>query len=97
MATVEMGSARGRNSARAFVAVCPAESRADRFFVGAAMGGAVLGAVGGAAVAAMVGSAFPVICGAAGVLAGSGVAAVVGRYALLPLWAAFFPDEVPRA
>jgi hypothetical protein len=97
MATGEVGSTLGHNSPFQIAASRPGEALADRVLTGATMCGAVLGAVAGAVVGAGAEGVIPIIAGTFGVLVGSGVTAVVGQYALLPLWTAFFERGAPRA
>jgi hypothetical protein len=63
----------------------------DRVITIAAMAGAVCGAVGGVALGAMVSSDHPGVYGALGTTLGSVLAALFGRFAVLPAWTAFFP------
>ncbi len=97
MATVEMVSTRVRDSALQATETHSHDTLADRVFAVGAMCGAAFGAASGAILGASTEGVYPIIAGTLGVLVGSGVVAVVARYAILPLWAACFAPGEPRA
>lgn len=90
MATVEMFTVHDRNTLRPASEAGSDVALAEQFCTAGAVCGAVLGAVAGGVLGAATAGAYAVFCGPLGVMAGSGVVAVAGRYVLFPLWATAF-------